>query len=315
MTKHEPVLIEEVVDAVAHLKSQSTARKTIIDATVGFGGHSSEFVRRGFYVIGLDADGSAIDIAQTKLARVLRRQDCGGQACPASKHASECFKLVNANYRDIDKVTEELGVESVDAILFDLGVNTFQLTSRERGFSYKKMSSDLDMRLSPEKQSVCAKDLLNSLRDDQLTNLFIDYLPTNQSKRLAKNIVEKRARKKFQTVSDFVDVIKKSGAKGRASSIDDETLAFMALRIAVNSELDTLSNTLPKALALIRSGGRLVVISFHSGEDKIVKIFGREMEVKEKVRVITKRPIVSTKEEKARNKRSRSAKMRIFEKI
>lgn len=308
MKKHEPVLLKEVVEALAHLNNQSV----VVDATLGFGGHTIELVLRDYFVIGIDTDKESIEEAaqNLKIACPTVNQEIDGSS---SKVVSEKFLLVHDNFRNIKQILVENGYNTVDAIIFDLGVNLYQLTSTDRGFSFANDDAILDMRMSPETQSVQAKDLLNGLREDQLHQLFSDYLNFNQSKYLSKTIVRSRAEKNIETVGDLKLLARRVLKNDKA--VDEMTLLFMALRIAVNSELDTIRETLPVSFDLLSKGGRLVVISFHSGEDRIVKEFGKTVEQDNLGKFISEKPISPSRDEVSRNPRSRSAKMRIIEKI
>lgn len=302
---HEPVLKSEVlealrIDRLARLKQKAK----VIDATVGLGGHSAEFVSRKIKVLGIDADKKALEVAR----QVLK------EACPTSDHnGEECFELVWDNFRKIEDIARKKSFDKVSGILFDLGVSTPQLTSEDRGFSFQFKEAPLDMRMNPEKQGVTAADLLNSLNETQLTNLFSKVLPKGSSKRLAKEVVSYRRSKPFEKVGDFLEVVGVS-VRGK-KSIDPATLPFLALRMAVNSELEDLEESLPPALGLLKKGGRMAVISFHSGEDKLVKHFFKDSEEEGLVKLINKRPIEPSEEEIKINPKSRSAKLRILEKL
>lgn len=297
---HEPVLTEEIVGTIfedAHLKVNSHLR--LIDATVGLGGHSVEFVNRGAYVLGIDADLTNLKVAQDSLKK----------ACPTPNAYSECFSLVHGNFIDIAKIAKEEKIGNVDAVLFDLGVNSPQLTSETRGFSFGAKNAKLDMRIDVDSQSVTAADLLNSLREDQLLELFLVTCDFRTSQNLTKSIVQKRRQSKFIRVSDLLDVVPYGYGKTHPA-----TKVFLALRIAVNSELENLSSALPDAFGLLKKHGILIVISFHSGEDRVVKRFYNKLKKATKAEVSDK-PILPRKIEIRRNPRSRSAKMRVAKKL
>jgi len=310
---HKSVLKDEVCELLKKENAPLNIQARLIDATLGLGGHAKEFVRSGWKVLGIDMDKKAIEVAQKVLT----------QACPARYHTvsdstrssrkTGPFKLINGNFKDIKKIAIEHGFTKVDAILFDLGVSVPQLTSKVRGFSFQNADAVLDMRLGKTTQNVTAADLLNALNEKQLVNLFASVMPHNISRRIAKRVVNQRKITKFSRVGDFLDVVGSSiRGKGR---LHPATLPFMALRIAVNSELDVLQLALPDAFSLLAEGGKLAVISFHSGEDAIVKHVFKEFEGKSKGKIITKKPIVPTRREIVLNPRARSAKLRVIQKI
>jgi 16S rRNA (cytosine1402-N4)-methyltransferase len=302
---HEPVLKDEVLEALrvgegAHLKNC-----LFIDATLGLGGHSIEILRKGGRILGIDADAHFLEIARKNLM----------QACPPplfSKKRGQ-FKLVHGNFRNIDKIVKRFGSDKICGILFDLGVSSPQLTSQTRGFSFQSKQSLLDMRIDRKTHSVTAANLLNCLGESQLAGLFNSVLSRNQSRKLAKRIVLKRKSQRIKTVGDFLEIA--CGTCKSKSKLHPATLPFMALRIAVNSELENLKEALPKAFGLLANGGRLVIISFHSGEDVIVKKFFKDRQLSGLAKMVNKKPIVPSEIEKSNNPRARSAKMRILEKI
>jgi 16S rRNA (cytosine1402-N4)-methyltransferase len=304
---HEPVLTREIVRYLLVKKNAHLKPKAVyIDATVGLGGHSKDIIKAGCYVLGIDADSQSLSIAE----KVLKR------ACPAPfklNKKGRCFKLVHGNFRDIDSIAADLQVSKVSGILLDLGVSSMQLTSRSRGFSFQKPSAKLDMRIDKDRQDVKASDLLNVLGQKQLKNLFEVVLGRHESAQIAKAIVEKRKMGKFEKVGDFLQIANQCRTKNK--NLHPATLPFLALRIAVNSELENLKIALPKSLDLLKTGGRLAVISFHSGEDKLVKAFIRKAETSNKIRVVTKKPVTPSAKEITNNPRARSAKLRVIEKL
>lgn len=298
---HEPVMVQEVLDYLklsAPLKSQGTK---ILDATVGFGGHAIEICKKGANLVGLDADREALKVAGKNLE----------ESCPThlgNKVGS--FKLIHANFKDMEGVVEE---KDFDGVLFDLGVNTFQLKSETRGMSFSNPDAPLDMRIDKENMSTTASDLLNALREDQLIYLFEKTQTFAESKRLAKAVIERRRNKNFSKVGEVLSIIQKVFPK--TSKIHPATKAFLALRMAVNSELTNLNEGLVGAYNLLKDKGRLVVISFHSGEDMEVKRFFRQKEASGSAIVITQKALRPSEKEIEKNKRARSAKMRVLEKI
>lgn len=299
---HKPVLVNDVVKAfklkeIAHLKKKAR----FIDATVGAGGHSMEIIKAGGEVLGIEADWRMMTLAEKKLK----------VACLAlNKRVGECFKLVQGNFKDIDEIAKGQSFIGVNGVLFDLGISTVQLKSRDRGFSFSNSSAPLDMRIDSNTQSVTAADLLNSLRSDQLSELFSKVLVSGEAKKITKAVITKRKTFPFKSVDDLLKVSK--GISGK-KHLHPATLVFLALRMAVNSELDNLEEALPKAYDLLTSKGRLVIISFHSGEDAVVKRFF--LGNKSSAKILTKKPIVPKESEIIANPSARSAKMRILEKL
>lgn len=273
---HESVMVQEAVGEL-HVKKT----RKYIDATLGTGGHAIEIAGLGGEVLGIEMDPKMLTLAKERLEK----------AYPAPK-------LVQGNFTEIDEIAEECGFGKVSGILFDLGVSNLHLTHDPRGFSFSDPSSPLDMRLDPETQGVSARDLINALRQDQLADLFGSVMEKGPSRWLAGNIVEKRLIRPFSTVGDFLEAVRGLRAK---PGLNPATLPFLALRIAVNSELDNLVKALPKAFDLLEKGGRMIVISFHSGEDMIVKKFLGKSKL-----------IFPTHEEVEKNPRARSAKMRVL---
>lgn len=294
---HLPVLLNESIDLL-HIKNQAR----YIDATVGAGGHSVEIVKRGGVVLGLDKDPEALLIAQENL-----REACS--ALNGNVQSYNNFTLVQSNFRDILNVAQKTGFYPASGVVFDLGISSLQIDSPTRGFSFRHLDSLLDMRMDIGSQVVTAADLINGLREDQLKSLFLVTMPLSESARLAQKVAERRETAKIVTVGDFLELASIASKK----KIHPATLAFMALRIAVNNELDDLKKGLVFALDSLESGGRMVVISFHSGEDRVVKDFvGKQMS---RLKVLNDKPIRPSKAEVEKNPRSRSAKLRAIEKL
>lgn len=289
MAIHEPIMVDEVIEFF----DIDALSKKYIDATVGHGGHAIEIAKKGGVVLGIDADKEAIEIAKDRLE---------GKS-----------KLIQGNFINIDRIAQKEGFEDIDGILFDLGVNLDQMTSQRRGFSFSHPDSLLDMRLSPQKQGPKASDLLSVLRKDQLKELFGAVLNELESRKVAEAVVARREEKPIITVGDFLEIANKIFRK--KSKTHPATRAFLALRIAVNSELENLKKALPKAFGLLKKGGRLAVITFHSGEDLIVKKYFKKIEDKGLGKRLFKKPVVPKEDEIKRNPRSRSAKLRVVEKI
>lgn len=289
---HEPVLVEEVLEYL------SPKAQRFIDATVGSGGHSLEIVKKGGQILGIDEDDSLLTLAERRLSAICPKKDC--------------YRLIQGNFRKIDEIAKKAGFDKVSGILFDLGVSNIHLTDAERGFSFEYPEADLDMRLDPESEKVTASDLLNVLRADQLRSLFESTLDPGAALWLTKRVVRERARAPIKKVGDFLEVCRQLRSK---PGLKSATLPMLALRIAVNSELINLKEALPKALGLLKKSGRLLVISFHSGEDRIVKEFFKEKEKEKAGEIVIKDVVVPTELEIEKNPRARSAKMRILQKI
>ncbi len=217
------------------------------------------------------------------------------------------FKFVNGNFTDIDQIVKKNNWYPVSGIIFDLGVSNLHLKDLERGFSFANPEAKLDMRLNRDAQGVTGADLLNVLRPDQLTEMFSVVLEGGPSRWLTGRVIHSRGNSKIETVGDFLEICQ--GLKTGKTGLSEATLPFLALRIAVNSELDNLKTALPKAFSLLEKGGKLVVITFHSGEDRIVKEFISEAGNQKNSEFI--KPEES---EVAKNPRARSAKMRVIEK-
>ncbi len=287
---HESVMVREMTDYL-HLKKGHF----YIDATIGTGGHALEIVKKGGRVLGIDLDPKMLEIAKKRL-----------------KAAGGHFKLVCGNFRDIDEIAKKEGIDEVSGILFDLGVSNIHLKSNAGGFSFSQPEAPLDMRLNPDSQGVTAADLLNGLREDQLTVLFAGVLPFFKAKKLAKMVAVFAEHKKFAAVSDFLEAIKDFRGK---PGLNPATLPFLALRIAVNSELENLVEALPKAFSLLAKGGQLLILSFHSKEEEIIKDFFFSEERSDSGKILTKTAILPQKEEIAKNIKARSAKLWILEKL
>ncbi len=277
---HKSVLVKEIIDSL-HINSQSK----IIDATLGAGGHTLEFVKKGAKVLGIETDSKMLEIARKNLERFKDK-----------------IIFAKANFKDIDSIAKDNNFNEVDGVLFDLGISSFHIDDFRRGFSFKENESLLDMRLDPDNLALKGSDLLNTLREDQLKELFSVSLTEPDLSKLVRKIINYRIQNEIKTVGQFKEIVDSVGSKGR--SLIPSTLAFMAVRIAVNSELDVLRQALPKAHSLLKTGGKLLVISFHSGEDSIVKKFFKKEGIL----------IFPSKEEIDENSRARSAKLRIITK-
>lgn len=299
---HVSVLLQEAIEALAIKPGEK-----YIDATLGGGGHTAEILKRGGKVLGIDADDDAIKNAKLTI-------DSG----QLQKHLT----IARGNFREIKRIAEKNGFGQVSGILFDLGVSSYQFDKPEKGFSFQ-YEAPLDMRMDTG-LSVTAADLINVLNKDELAELFIKYGEEQYTKRIVSAIIEARKTKRIETTKELAELIarvyprkthptpSKGGDAKRA--IHPATKVFQALRIAVNDELNSLKDALADSIHLLKPGGRIVIISFHSLEDRIVKNAFLEFAEQNQGEIITKKPIIPTYEEIETNKRSRSAKMRIFEK-
>ncbi len=301
---HETVLLEEAVRFMAPSEG-----KVLIDGTLGGGGHTEKMLEAGAVVYGVDRDPQALEYAGKRLARF------GGN-----------FRPVKGNYADSLEHMRERGVAGVDGILVDLGVSSWQFDEAERGFSFSK-DGPLDMRMGDE--GVTAADIVNTWSEAELARIFWEYGDERASRKIAKNICEHRDARPFYRTSQLAESIEKWCPR-MGKKIHPATKVFQALRIEVNDELGSLRRLLDSSAALLNPGGRLCVISFHSLEDRMVKRFlkgssTREIDQKEwpaprpnpdyNFESVTKKPVIAGGEEMRRNARSRSAVMRVAERI
>ncbi len=285
---HNSVLSKE---AAEHLKIIKGAR--FIDATLGDGGHTIEILRRGGNVLGIDRDPIAIKRTTERLEAL--ESDFLGK-----------YLLIEGNFSEIDKIASGCGFEAVKGILYDLGTSYYQLSDSSRGFSFNA-DADLDMRMGGG--DIKASDLVNALSEKELTNLIGNFGGERFAGRIARAIVKARKEEKVATTLQLVKIIEQSVPKIKGERLHVATRTFQALRIAVNDELENLKKSLSRAASLLAPGGRLVIISFHSLEDKIAK--GMRLKLQE----VYEKPLAPSVEEQKLNIRSRSAKMRVFEKI
>jgi 16S rRNA (cytosine1402-N4)-methyltransferase len=292
---HIPVLLNEAVEAL-----EVSIGKKYIDATLGGGGHTDLILKLGGVVLGLDRDNEAIEFVSKKQKAKIKEQK---------------LRVVQGNFSVIKKLAEENGFSTqdggVDGILFDLGVSSHQLDSAGRGFSIKK-DERLDMRMD-KIQSLSAYEVVNSYPREDLVRIFYTYGEEHNAERIAREIVETRKKKEIVTTKDLSSIIE--GISHKSEAIHPATRVFQAIRIEVNGELDALKRGLADGFDLLNANGRMVVISFHSLEDRAVKQAFERFKTEEKGVIITKKPIIATFQELSRNKRARSAKMRVILKI
>lgn len=285
-----------------------------VDGTLGGAGHGYEVCRRlsemGRFV-GLDQDAAAVQVSTERL------KEFGGKV-----------RVVKSNYVHMKQILGDMGIDKVDGILLDLGVSSYQLDTRERGFSYRE-DAPLDMRMDRD-QVMTAKDLVNSYEEEKLYGIIKEYGEERFARSIARHIVQRRQEREIRTTGELVEIIRASmPAKARNGKGHPAKRTFQAIRIELNQELSVLQDSLEDMVSLLNDGGRLCIITFHSLEDRIVKNFFRKKEnpctcppdfpvcvcgKKPEGKVITRKPILPGAEEQKTNKRSKSAKLRIFEK-
>ncbi|MCU0651924.1 MAG: 16S rRNA (cytosine(1402)-N(4))-methyltransferase RsmH [Candidatus Omnitrophica bacterium] len=274
--------------------------KIIVDATVGTGGHSIEIAGR----IGAQGKLIALDRDQESLALAKERLQASGANC----------EFVHGNFTDLDTIFKKLKVKKADGILFDLGISSYQLRSPERGFSFQN-EGPLDMRMD-QSSYVSAYDLINNLNQDELSGLLWNFGQERWHNRIARFLVQEREIHPISTTQELSNIIVKAiPYRYRHQRIHPATRTFQAVRIAVNRELEVLDPALDKAIGLLNKGGRICVISFHSLEDRIVKLNFKKAAAEGLVNIITPKPLVPEYSEVRVNPLSRSAKFRVAEKI
>lgn len=304
---HIPVLLQAVLDGMA-LKPGGC----YLDATVGGAGHATAILKATTpdgRILGLDRDPEAVNRAANRLASFGQRA-----------------QLVHASYVDLARVTQKTGFVPLDGILIDLGFSSWQIDNALRGFSFR-LNGPLDMRFDTTSDEPSAADLVNQLSESEIVDLLWQYGEEPRSRRIAQAIVAARP---IHSTKQLATIIEQTIGRARGTHIHPATQTFQALRIAVNEELEGIHIVLPQALKVLRSGGRLAVITFHSLEDRIVKQFFKQQArgcicppkspictcgQQPTVRILTRKPISPTEEEILANPRSRSAKLRIVEKI
>ena len=305
---HYSVLLNESIEGL-NIKPDGI----YVDATLGYAGHSSEILKRltTGHLYAFDQDEKAIEYSFKKLDSI----------------SHDNFTIIKSNFISLKEELNNLGVDKVDGILFDLGFSSPQIDDPSRGFSFMK-DAPLDMRMNQE-QKLSAYDVVNSYKEDELTNIFYKYAEEKYSRNIARGIINNRP---INTTMELVDVIKKSIPFQYFLKKHPEREIFQAIRIEVNKELDVLQGVLPDAIDLLNPGGRICVITFHSLEDRIVKQqFKKDSEVnslvsglreddipvefRPKLKIINKKPIEASKKELEENTRSKSAKLRIVERV
>lgn len=305
--KHKPVLLEETINGL-NIKPNGI----YVDGTLGGAGHSKEILKqlssKGL-LVGIDRDEEALKAAKENLKEF------------------ENVKYIHGNHDEITEILESLDIKEVDGILLDLGVSSYQLDERNRGFSYLG-NNELDMRMD-KTQPLTAKKVVNTYSEEELANIIYEYGEERFSRQIARKICEYRKNKEIETTEELVNIIEKSMPAFAKKDGHPAKRTFQAIRIEVNDEIKPLYNTVRNCIKLLKPGGRLCIITFHSLEDRAVKnayidaqgkctcpkdlpycVCGAKSEGK----IINKKPIIATEKEQEENSRSKSAKLRIFEK-
>ena len=305
--KHKPVLLQECIEGL-NIKKDGI----YVDGTLGGAGHSSEILKKlssKGRLIGIDRDEEALSAAKEKL-----------------KNYQNVIYL-HGNHDDIKELLKSIGIDKVDGILLDLGVSSYQLDERSRGFSYMG-DSTLDMRMD-KTQELTAETVINQYSEEQLAKIIDKYGEERFAKRIASNIVKERQISPIKTTMQLVDIIKKSIPLSKQKDGHPAKRTFQAIRIEVNNEIEPLKETIKQSVECLKEKGRLCVITFHSLEDRAVKEALVDLEgkctcpkdlpycvcgYKSLGKIINKKPIIATEQEQEENSRSKSAKLRIFEK-
>ncbi|MDD5044708.1 MAG: 16S rRNA (cytosine(1402)-N(4))-methyltransferase RsmH [Candidatus Omnitrophica bacterium] len=292
---HIPVMCKEVVEYL-NLRPGSV----VIDATIGTAGHSVEILKKilpGGLLIGIDKDEETLSVTRERL-----------------KEFRDRLILVHEDFRNIDNVVRNLKLGGVDAILFDLGISSFQLDNPERGFSFTN-EGPLDMRMDRQ-NFISAYDLVNNLNADEISNILWSFGEEHWHNRIARHMVEERRKIPIATTRQLSNIVVNSiPEKARHKKTHAATKTFQALRIAVNRELEAEEEALKKSVGLLNRGGRICVLAFHSLEDRLVKVNFKNFSNTGELKIITPKPLVASEEEKYANPLSRSAKLRVAERL
>ncbi len=306
-TVHIPVLLQEVLHW-SGLERESTESRTVVDGTLGGGGHAWHLIQalqpRDF-LIGIDRDAAAIDRVTELFDRLLPPKQ-------AEASRSTCrIRLIQSSYRDLPSLMVDHAIPKADCILLDLGLSSDQLEDTTRGFSFRT-GGTLDLRFCTE-EGISASDLLAKIDEKELADIIYQFGEERFSRRIARAIVERRRHSPVRTAEELAELVHRCVPGGKIHGrIDSATRTFQALRIAVNNELEHLKTAIERLPDCLAPGGRLLVISFHSLEDRIVKHAMRECA---QLQVLTKKPILPSDSESYENPRSRSAKLRVAERV
>ena len=286
---HKPVLLKEVMEAL-----EPKPGETVLDATIDGGGHAIPIVKKIYpkgILVGIDQDVELLERLKSEKNIIL----------------------LNGNFRDLDKLFEKEKIKSINKALFDLGISSWHLESSGRGFSFQK-NEPLDMRYSPESET--AANLINKFSEKELTDILKKYGEERFAGSIVRKICETRKKNPIKNTFELIEIISQAVPDWyKRRRLHFATKTFQALRIAVNDELEALKEGMDKAWRFLEPGGRIAVISFHSLEDRIVKNFFREKALAGEGRILTKKPILPSREELRVNPRARSAKLRAGEKI
>ncbi len=306
--RHTPVLLQECIEGL-QIKNDST----IVDCNLGDGGHTEAMLTlpvEKLEVVGLDLDSDAIARAETNLAKVIDLKKS------SQKNAKKKFHPVRINFRNIDTALDTLSIKSVDGVLYDLGLSSYELEESGRGFTFRK-DEPLQMTFGkPEDGQFTAEQIVNEWDEENLRSIIKYYGEERFAGRIVKGIIEAREIAPIKTTAQLADIIYNSvPAPVRRKKIHPATKTFQAIRITVNDELESLNESIPRAFDKLKVGGRMVIISYHSLEDRIVKVLFKDYALAGKGTLITKKPIVPKQAEIEANPRSRSAKLRIIEKL
>lgn len=292
---HIPIMLKEVLDYL-----NLAPGKIIVDATIGTGGHSLAILERimpGGRLIGIDRDKESSAISKERLRKF-----------------ADAYDFVYGNFMDIDEILKSLNVESVDGILFDLGVCAFQLDNPERGFSFQ-YEGPLDMRMD-RSSYISAYDLVNNLTEEEISSLLWNFGQERWHNRIARLLVKVREKHPIRTTLELSNIVLRAiPYKHRHYRIHPATRTFLGIRIAVNRELETLEVAIDKAIKLLSRTARICVISFHSLEDRVVKLKFRQAASFGLINIITPKPLIPTHSEVKVNPSSRSAKLRVAERL
>jgi len=291
---HIPVLLKEISE---YLNPQPG--ENFIDCTVGFGGHALSLLEKNKpngKVLGIEIDEKVLEILKKKII-------------------SKRLILVQGSFTDLKKIAKENSFDSINGILFDLGMSSWQIEEKGRGFSFRK-NEPLDMRFESKASDLTAEEIINQWPEEELIKIFQEYGEERYAWRIARRICQARQTQSIKTTNQLVEIIQKAVPnRYQYRRIHFATRTFQALRIAVNDELNNLKKALPQALEILEKNGKLVIISFHSLEDRIVKIFFRETAKEENLKILTKKPIRPDQVEINLNPRSRSARLRVALKL
>lgn len=314
-TVHVPVLLNEVIqwsglDGDVEL-SATASQRFIVDGTLGGGGHATHMIRRlrsGDIFLGIDRDEAALERTRTKL---LSEWPQPSESSDANTQVIGCsLKFYAGSYRELPELISQHQLPLADCILLDLGLSSDQLADRERGFSFR-LGGPLDLRFNPN-EGVSAAEMLARIDEEDLANIIYQFGEERFSRRIARAIVERRRHSTISTAEELADIVHRSVPGKIHGRVDSATRTFQALRIAVNRELEHVQAAIDTLPGCLKPGGRIEVISFHSLEDRIIKHAMRESAL---LNVLTKKPIVASEDEIHQNPRSRSAKLRVAERI